>query len=303
MKLQTNFPLSTITTFKLGGPAKFYFKTTSAEEAVAAVLSAKEKKLKYHLLAGGSNTVFSDRGFNGLVIHFIKNKINARDLEIKNNRVIVLASLAWADFVKVMAGRGLAGSEKMAAIPGAIGGAVVSNAGAYGQEISQVVEWVEVFDGERIKRLSKKDCHFNYRDSIFKQQNLVVLRVGFKFKQGEASGLLKTVKEISRLRFKKFGYQPICAGSFFKNVYYDNDSPSPKASAKQRRISTASLIEQARITNLKCGGISIAPWHHNFLINDGTGTTKDLLTLAKKIKKVVHQKLGIELEEEVRLVI
>jgi len=292
MKLQKNFPLSQLTTFKLGGLAKFYFKTASPQEVVAAVLSAREKKLKYHVLAGGSNTVFSDKGFAGLIIHFIQNKFEDKDLEIKVNKVAVSAGLIWADLVKLLAQKGLAGVEKMSAIPGCVGGAVVGNAGAYGQEMSQVVEWVEIFDGQEIKKIKNKDCQFNYRDSIFKHKNWVILRVGFKFKKADAKKLIKEVRDISKLRFKKFGQNPICAGSFFKNVYQNDE-----------RISTASLIEKAGVTNLKCGGVSVASWHHNFLINDGTGTTKDLLTLAKKIRKVVHQKTGLALEEEVRFIL
>ncbi|MCX6712424.1 MAG: FAD-binding protein [Candidatus Vogelbacteria bacterium] len=183
MKLETNFLLSKITTFELGGPAKFYLRVTSPEEAVAAILVAQDKKLKYCVVGGGSNTVFSDQGFAGLVIHFKQNKIKASDLEIKNNKVIVSASLPWADFVKTVARQGLVGIEKMAAIPGCVGGAVVGNAGAYGQEMSQVAEWVEVFDGQEIKKIKNKDCNFGYRDSIFKQKNWIVLCVGFKFRR------------------------------------------------------------------------------------------------------------------------
>jgi len=292
MKILSNFPLKDITTFRLGGPAKFYVKVNYPEEALGALISAREQKMKYQIIAGGSNSVFSDQGFNGLVINFIKTKIQASDLEIKNNQIIVSAGLVWADLVKAVAKRGLAGVEKMAAIPGCVGGAVVGNAGAYGQEMKQVVEWVEIFDGEQVRRIKNKDCKFGYRDSAFKHNNWLVLRIALKLKLGEPKNLQKIVREISRQRWQKFGQHPICAGSFFKNPIINGTETF-----------AAKLIEEAKLTNLKSGGISIAPWHHNFLINDGTGTTRDLLKLAQKIKKVVHQKLGIELEEEVRFIL
>lgn len=303
MKLQENFLLSKITTFQLGGPAKFYLRVSSAEEAVAAVLIAQDKKLKYHVVGGGSNLVFSDAGFPGLIIHWWSAKLKLGDLKREKQKVIISAGIKLSAFVNFANKEGLAGLEKLAGIPGSAGGAIVGNAGAYGQTISDRLCWVEVFDGTKIKRLTKKDCCFDYRDSILKKQNWLVLRAAFKFKKGQSEILKAESKKITKIRWAKFGKYPICAGSFFKNVIIEGDSPSPKASAEQRRIPVAKLIEEAGATNVKCGGISIAPWHHNFLINDGTGTTKDLMKLSQKIKKVIHRKLKIKLEEEVRFVL
>jgi UDP-N-acetylmuramate dehydrogenase len=292
MKLQTNFPLSTITTFQLGGPARFYLKVTSPEEAVAAVLIAQDKKIKYCLLGGGSNAVFADEGFAGLVINWNLAKPKPDDLKIMGSEVIASAGVKLADLVKVVNKKGLVGLEKLAGIPGSVGGAVVGNAGAYGQTISDGLLWVEIFDGEKIRRLKKKDCDFAYRDSIFKHQDWLVLRLCLKLRPSRSEDLIKASKNITKIRWAKFGQHPICAGSFFKNIY-----------VKGERIPTAKLIEQAGLVNLKQGGISVAPWHHNFLINDGTGTTKDLQKLVEKIKKVIHRKLGFKLEEEVRFML
>ena len=301
MKLQENFLLSKITTFQLGGPAKFYLKVRTPEEAVAAILIAQDKKIKHYLVGGGSNIVFKDEGFAGLIIHWQITKSRRADTEIKidEGEVIVSAGIKLANLIKIANKNNLAGLEKLAGIPGQVGGAVVGNAGAYGQTISDHLRWVEIFDGEKISRLNKKNCQFNYRDSIFRHQNWLVLSVAFKLKrmnstnslQG-AQDLIKESQKIIKIRWAKFGQQPICAGSFFKNVYKNGE-----------QIPTASLIEQAGAINFKCGGIRVAPWHHNFLINDGTGTTCDLQKLVKQIKKVIHQKLGIELEEEVRFVV
>ncbi|MFA5000628.1 MAG: UDP-N-acetylmuramate dehydrogenase [Candidatus Paceibacterota bacterium] len=294
MKLQENFLLSKITTFQLGGPAKFYLKVRTPEEAVAAVLIAQDKKIKYHLVGGGSNLVFNDEGFAGLVIHWQIARPSLADIMVKKKEreIIVSAVIKLADLIKTANKNGLAGLEKLAGIPGQVGGAVVGNAGAYGQAISDRLRWVEVFDGQRVRRLTKKNCCFDYRESIFKKNKWLVLRVAFKLKKGQAQNLIKESQKITKIRWAKFGQHPICAGSFFKNVYQNGE-----------RLPTATLIEQAGAINLKAGGISVAPWHHNFLINDGSGTTRDLKKLAKRLKKVVHQKLGIELAEEVRFVV
>lgn len=292
MKLQENFPLSKIITFKLGGPAKFYLRVNSPEEVVAAVLTAKAKKIKSCLVGGGSNLVFADRGFSGLVIHWQLAKPKPVDLKITDSEITVSAGVKLSDLIKAANKKSLAGLEKLAGIPGGVGGAIIGNAGAYGQAISDYLRWVEIFDGERIRRLAKKDCCFDYRESVFKRQSWLVLRVAFKLKKGKAEDLINESKKITKIRWAKFGRQPLCAGSFFKNVVIAGEE-----------VSAASLIEQARLACLKQGGISIAPWHHNFLINDGTGTTSDLKKLKEKIKKVIHKKLGIKLEEEVRLML
>jgi len=323
IKIQSNFPLAQVTTFGLGGPAKFYLKTSSPEEAVAGVLTAQERKLKYLVLGGGSNAIFRDEGFAGLVIHFTGAKLTPENFATGlGGRVVVSASANWHEVVKKLAELGLSGLERMSAIPGNVGGAVVGNAGAYNQYLGDKVEWVEIFDGKIIRRLSQADCHFGYRDSIFKKKDWLVLRVCLKLKKGEPQKLLKEVNEIAKARWQKFGRHPACAGSFFKNV--EVRKVSKKILAKidptkiiEGKISVGYLIGEAfgvspEASPLKASqglasgrpsGIHIAPFHNNFLMNDGTGTTRDLLRLAIKIKTAVQKKFGIELEEEVRYIL
>ncbi len=329
MKIETNFPLASITSFKLGGPAKFYLQTSSPEEVVSAILFAKEKKLKYYILGGGSNTVFNDKGFDGLVIHFTGRKLNSENFEFIGSKVVLSASLNWHEVVKKLASLGLAGTEKMSAIPGNVGGFVVGNAGAYGQFIGDLIDWVEIFDGNEVRKIKKIDCKFGYRDSIFKKKNWLVLSVCLKLKEGlpanragDKAKLQKEVKDISKLRWAKFGEHPICAGSFFKNVEIKK---VPKKTLTQidstkiidGKISVGYLIGESLAreevspqgarglssSRVAKSGIYIAPFHNNFLMNDGTGKTSDLIKLAGKIKQSVKKKFGIELEEEVRYIL
>lgn len=301
--------MAQITTFKLGGPARFYFKTTKPEEVVAGIISAREKNLPYYLIAGGSNTVFSDQGFTGLVIHFQKNKISDEGVIFSGQRVVVSTGINLSKFVEITCRQSLAGLEKLAGIPGCVGGAVVGNAGAYGEYLGDVVEWVEVFDGERIRRIKKSDCGFAYRQSIFKKSDWFVIKACLKLKKGEAKKLVAEAEQITKMRWQKFGRHPVCAGSFFKNVEVAKLSPEILKKIDQTKIVSKQipvgylLGEATKNKKLKVGGIEMASFHNNFLLNDGTGTTKDLLTLAKKLKALVHRKFGIELEEEVRFVL
>jgi len=339
MIIKTNFPLREITTFKLGGLAKYYLQTSVPEEMLAGILTAQERKIKYLILGGGSNVVFGDRGFNGLVIHFTGAKLNSKNFEfldanqgrsLNNSQRTVLvelsAGLNWHEVVKKLSSLGLAGTEKMSAIPGNVGGFVVGNAGAYGQNIANLVQWVEIFDGQSIRKIKNKDCKFGYRDSIFKKNHgWVVLRVCLKLKMGDKVKLQKEVKDIAKLRWGKFGKSPLCAGSFFKNVELKKVPKKTLAKIDQTKIidgkiSVGYLIGEA-IGNqanpedgplkasqgpssvYRCGGIYIAPFHNNFLMNNGKGKTSDLVKLAGKIKQAVKKKFGIELEEEVRYIL
>lgn len=307
MLIKTNFPLASITSFQLGGLAKYYLQTSVPEEVLAGILTAKERKIKYLILGGGSNVAFSDQGFNGLVIHFTGAKLNPKSFEIQKGKVILSAGLNWHEVVKKLSSLGLAGTEKMSAIPGNVGGFVVGNAGAYGQFIGDLVDWVEIFDGQSIRKIKKLDCKFGYRDSVFKKNNWLVLRVCLKLKKGDKIKLQKEVKDISKLRWAKFGQYPICAGSFFKNV--DIKKVSKKTLAKidptkiiDGKISVGYLIGEV-VPKLRVGDIYMSDFHNNFLMNKGKGKTRDLIKLAGKIKQAVKRKFAIELEEEVRYIL
>jgi len=309
MKLRSNFRLASINTFRLGGPARFYLRTAKSEEAVAAIVSAQALSLPYYLLAGGSNTVFADSGFLGLVVHFYQPKPTVGDFVFKKDRrVIVSAAVPLMSLVEETTRRGLSGLEKLSAIPGGVGGAVVGNAGAYGQFIGEVVEWVEVFDGKRVRRLKKTECHFVYRHSGLKGRGWLVLSVGLKLRAGQAAALEAEVARIAKLRWQKFGRRPVSAGSFFKNVLVTRIKSTilnrlDQSKIIDGRMPVGYLLGEAGGRGLSVGGVRVAPFHNNFLLNDGTGTTKDLIKLTTKMKNLVRRKFGLELEPEVQVVV
>ena len=188
MKFKRNIPLKNYTTFKIGGPAKYFFEAETKEDLIEAIKMAKKMKLPFFMFGGGSNILVSDKGFNGLVIKF------GQPLSS-----FVSKGLEWA-----------------VSIPGTIQGAVCSNAGAFKKSMKDVVKEVEVFDTktEKIKIFKKRDCKFGYRDSIFKhKKNLIILSVKIKLKKSEPRKIQKYLDYRKRT-------QPLelpSAGSVFKN--------------------------------------------------------------------------------------
>ncbi len=300
-----NEPLAPHTTFRLGGKAKYFFTTNNKEELVACVKLAKKEKMSCNVMGGGSNTIFPDKGFNGLVVKYHGGKLSAKNLDGTKIKVDVCLPL-W-ELVNFSVKNSLSGLEYLSGIPGNVGGAVVGNAGAYNHFIGDLVESVEIFDGQKIRQLANKDCRFGYRDSIFKKKNWVILSVVLNLIKGDKKTLTKISRDLIKNRNEKYDYNIFCAGSFFKNIPLKK---VPKALLKKidptkiagGKLSVGYLLEEVGAKSLKIGGISVASFHGNFLVNDGTGKTADLKKLANKLKTLVKNKFGIELEEEVRFI-
>lgn len=190
---QENVELAPHTTMQLGGPARYFVAVSSVEELKAALQIAQEKKLRVHILAGGSNTVFSDDGFDGLVINIDLKGISFVD---DGDDVIITAQAgeAWEPLAKETVERNLAGFECLAGIPGSVGATPVQNVGAYGQDVSQTIEKVTALDRESLEivEFSNADCQFSYRMSRFKGTDAdayVIMAVTYRLKKNGAPTL------------------------------------------------------------------------------------------------------------------
>ncbi|MFA5841825.1 MAG: UDP-N-acetylmuramate dehydrogenase [Candidatus Paceibacterota bacterium] len=196
MTIKENEPLAPLTTFKVGGNARYFIEAINADEIKEAVLFARGKNLPFFILGGGSNILISDLGFPGLVI-----KISLRGISHKEERGQILVTAAsgevWDDLVAFAVERGWSGIENLSGVPGTVGGAVVQNIGCYGSEVKDAIELVSVFDisDEQIKTLPFSECRFSYRNSLFKKtegEKYVVLSAMFhlvnssSFKIGDA---------------------------------------------------------------------------------------------------------------------
>jgi len=306
--IRENEDLKNHTTFKIGGKARFFFEARTPELLIASLVISRELKMPCQIISGGSNVIFKDEDYPGMVIKFSHSKPEKDTLKFEKGLVIASANLPLKEIVSFSLHKGLEGLESLSGIPGNIAGAIVGNAGAYGRSIGESVEWVEIFNGKDVIRLDGKACRFSYRHSVFKLKPWVVLRAAFRLKKGNKKALLKKSQGIIEVRAKKYPPHLLCPGSFFKNVLVkDVSRASLKKIDKNKiiegKIPAGYLLEEAGAKGMKEGSVRVADYHGNLIINDGGGTFKDLEKLVKKLKQAVKKRFGIDLEEEVRYIL
>ncbi len=295
--------LSDLTTVGIGGPAKYFYIAKSAEKLIEAITFAKSKNLKYFVIGGGSNVLFADIGFDGLVIkNEVKGIVGFKGI-FKVGTGVKLDQL-----VKLTVKQNCSGLQKLAGIPGTVGGAVFGNAGAYGQTISDYLTKVSVFDSEteKVIVLPKSKCQFAYRDSIFKKNHFLILEVNFKFLTSQELAP-KEMEEILKDRKGKNFWQYKSPGSFFKNVLA-KDLPEktlkliPKDKINHGKIPAGYLLEQVNAKGMQEGKVKVSDNHANLIVNLGSGTYSDYLKLTNKLQAKVKDKFGIKLEPEVQII-
>ncbi len=306
LKIKGEVPLKDHTIFKIGGPARYFFVAQNEKDLKNAILWGKKKKIPFFVLGGGSNVLFSDEGFRGLVI-----KLRNTQYEIRNTKITAEAGVPLQKLVFETAKKGLSGLENLAGIPGTLGGAIWGNAGAFEREIGDLVEEVKILKIENCKlqiaKLKKKDCKFGYRDSIFKKRkNWIILEATLKLKKGKRKEIEKKIKEILKLRKEKQPLEFPCAGSVFKNVLIETVPRKIQEKFKEKIkngfLPAGVLIEAAELKGYQIGGAKISEKHANFIVNIGNAKANDVMQLIEKIKKEVKKKFRVQLEEEIKLV-
>ncbi|MFA5954685.1 MAG: UDP-N-acetylmuramate dehydrogenase [Patescibacteria group bacterium] len=190
----TNEPLSEHSSIEIGGPADYYFEAKTEEELVWAIESAKKQRLDFFVLGDGSNILFSDTGYRGLVVRFVAKSIHFSEPLSGRVEVKAEAAVSWDTFVSLCVQKGLSGVECLSGIPGSVGATPVQNIGAYGQEVGESIVSVRVYDTEqqRVVDLSKKECGFGYRTSNFKRlwrKRYVVMTVTFSLLSSETGSV------------------------------------------------------------------------------------------------------------------
>jgi UDP-N-acetylmuramate dehydrogenase len=337
--LRENVALAPLTTLGIGGPGRYFIEAQSENTVLDSVRFAKERKLPLFVLGGGSNLLVSDAGFPGLVL---KVGISGVIWEAAGDQMIVRAGAGedWDRLTGACVQRKLAGVECLSGIPGLVGGTPVQNVGAYGQEVSEVLLSVRVYDrySDHIVELSREDCRFSYRTSIFNTEasnRYIVLQVTYSLNKdapptirypdvrrlfdGKANPpSLEAVREaVRRIRASKamllVDGDPDCrsAGSFFKNPIVTEAEfaalqarttatvPQYPARAGLIKIAAAWLIEQAGFTKgYSLGPVGLSTKHTLALVNKGGATAADLLRLARQIRTGVFNRFGVNLTPE-----
>lgn len=284
IKIQENIKLAPYTTFKIGGFASYFVEVKTKEEILEVLEFNQKNNLKYFVLCGGSNVLFSDEGFDGLII-----KLRLTDLKIEKDIICAEAGVKLMSLINFGLKNNLTGLEFLAGVPGEVGGAVRGNAGAFGKEINKYLEKVEIIRDGKIIELEKNEIKFSYRYSIFKKNKDIILASYFKLEKGDVDEARKEIEKNINYRKEKHPWEP-SAGSIFKNPKHLIDLPAGK------------LIDGAGLKGYKIGQAQISEKHANFIINLGGAKASDVKKLIELAKEKVRDKYKIELKEEVVMV-
>ncbi len=288
-EVRYNEPLSQHCTFKVGGECEAFIELDSHSSVSRLIEAANEAGIRYVFIGNGSNVIFDDRGFRGVVFH-LGHLMSGIELHEECN-IMAYAGASLNRLCSFAYENSLTGLEFAYGIPGSVGGAVFMNAGAYGGEIKDVLNTAEVFDMQTGQGyiLQKKhgDFEMGYRSSTFMDKGLVVLGGMFTLKKGDKAEIKARMDELMSRRREKQPLEYPSAGSTFKR-------PVGKFAGK--------LIQDSGLRGYTIGGAQVSEKHCGFVINRGGATSADILALIKYIQQTVKEKTGSELECEVKYI-
>ena len=282
LALRENVPLAPLISFKVGGPARWFCEPATAAEFAEAMAWAKQRGLATFILGKGTNLVFSDQGYPGLVVYTGRSFTH---IAWDGGRVTAQAGALLHTVVTQAVGKGLAGIQNLAGIPGTMGGGTYINAGAFGQELKDVIAKVvsTTRDGKLVER-SNAECGFAYRHSGFFDRDEIILETELALVPGDREALQSEMRETLRKRKEKQPLHLPNAGSMFKRP------PGQFAGV---------LIEEAGLKGFRLGGAMISEKHANFTVNAGGATAQDIYDLSSEVIRRVRDRSGTTLEREV----
>ncbi|OGS21813.1 MAG: UDP-N-acetylenolpyruvoylglucosamine reductase [Elusimicrobia bacterium RIFOXYA2_FULL_40_6] len=309
IKILKNISLKKHTNFKIGGKARYFVSARAKNDFSETIAWAKKHKVRYMIIGLGTNLLFTEKGFNGLII-----KNSWHNIQMDGKQTVFSSSgTDMSKLVNYYLKNNYSGLEWAGGLPGTIGGAVRGNAGAFLGEIKDSVVKVESIDYSRAKPRtiirSNKQCRFYYRDSIFKHNKEIILGVWFKAKKGDKKEISKKIKDCRAYREK---FQPLeypSAGSFFKNI------PLKSVATKVKKefslvikndpfplIPAAAVTDKLGLKGTSIGGAQASNKHPNFLINKNNASFSDIISLSNLIRKKAYQKFKIKMIPEVQIV-
>lgn len=271
-------------TFKIGGKAKYLFVAKTADTLIKVCKFCKQHNIKYKVIGMGANLLFDDAGYNGAII---VNKSN--NIEFNNNQVKIDSGVNLTNLILKAYVRGLCGIENLSGIPSTIGGGIVNNVGAFGVEIADCINSVECYNKNNLNKkiiLSKPDCNFNYRSSLFKNDDYIITSATLNLNKDTPSLIKKRIDEVIT---KKSASQPLnypSAGSVFKRC----------------NIIPAKVIDELQLKGLIVGKAQISKKHAGFIVNLGEATAQDVKGLISVVKFKVKDAYNTDLEPEIEFV-
>ena len=278
-------PMKRHTTFRIGGPAAYYMVPEEEEEIRIAIEFAREKNLPYYLVGRGSNVLFHDDGYPGVVIEIGR---GLAKFEMYKGLVMAQAGISLSAMAAKLAEEGFTGFEFAAGIPGTLGGAITMNAGAYGGEIRDCIVSATVLteDGDT-QVLSREELELGYRSSLIQRSSYIVKSGTFNFEEGDREEIQAKMKELNQKRREKQPLEYPSAGSTFKR-------PEGHFAGK--------LIEDAGLKGYRVGDAQVSEKHCGFVVNRGSATAAQVCQLISDVQRKVQEAFGVELEPEIRFV-
>ena len=281
-KISFDEPMRKHTGYGVGGCARYYAEIDSLFGLNLLLSLTKKYKIKHKIIGNGTNMLFSDLGYDGIVIDL--KKLN--DVFFKRDQIRAMAGAKLEKLIRFALDHKLGGLEALSGIPATVGGAVVMNAGAFGHNISDRIVTVEtLFDG-KIKVYDKDECRFAYRKSRFSDGKQVVVSASFALAEAEREVVNASIKSYAEIRKKMHPNGKSC-GSVFKNT---------------KKHTAGMLIDKVGLKGYKIGGAQVSTKHGNFIVTDAHAKAKDVYELIELIKKKVEENFNVSLEEEIELV-
>lgn len=283
-KIKENEDMSKYTSFKAGGKARFLIKANQIQDIKDAIKITKEQNIPFLVIGNGSNILFKDGLYNGIII-----KVELNKLEINKDKATVSAGVKNAVLAQKLLENELSGFEFAAGIPGTIGGAIRMNAGAYGGEIKDILEEVTYLDYSTLeeKTITNKECDFEYRHSVFCNNKNIILSATFNFNKDEKINIQEKMNLYAKSRKDNQPLEYPSAGSTFK---------------RGEDFITAKLIDECGLKGYTIGGAQVSEKHAGFIINKDKATSKDIIELIDYVKKVVKEKKGKKIELEIEII-
>lgn len=277
-------PMSTHTTFRVGGSADYFVRPRSAGEIAALIELCRDRGIPYFILGNGSNLLVSDKGYRGMIINIMD---NMGEISVCGSRIRAGAGAMLIKVNTLAKDNSLTGLEFASGIPGTVGGAVYMNAGAYGGEMKDVISSVTAIDEDgRQYTFGRDEMDFSYRHSIIEDRKLIVVETEFELSEGSRDEIEARVSELSLARRTKQPLEYPSAGSTFKR-------PEGYFAGK--------LIMDAGLRGYTVGGAQVSEKHCGFVVNRGGATAEDVMTLIRDVQQKVADRFGVRLETEVKL--
>lgn len=276
-------PMSRHTTFRIGGPADYFVMPGSAEEIRAVRGICAEADVPCYIIGNGSDLLVGDKGYRGVIIQIYKRMNNVR---VEGERICVQAGALLSKTAAAAYEASLTGMEFASGIPGTVGGALRMNAGAYGGEMKQIVESVEVLTEEgELLTLSGEELGMGYRTSVISRKGYVALSAVLKLERGDQKAIRARMDELKEQRVAKQPLEYGSAGSTFKR-------PEGYFAGK--------LIQDAGLRGYRVGDAQVSEKHCGFVINRGGATAAEVAQLMEDVADKVEEKFGVRLEPEVK---